>query len=155
MVGCRLFLFHRVLSSCFPSSAHLHHLNLLPGQRASRQPSTQDQTTEQRRYFVTVWIINTTTHRKNIRSRGPTEVFYIYYSGAVVAEGGKVMIDRSKLDASNLLEQITEPKRKDHHILYRVISPPRHGALSVRGYNLTRCIFQFAEITLLPSSKPA
>lgn len=54
------------------------------------------------------------------------------------------MIDSSKLDASNLLEQVPEPKRKDHRILYRVISPPRHGALSVRGYNLTRCLIHFS-----------
>lgn len=52
------------------------------------------------------------------------------------------MIDRSKLDASNLLEQVPESLRKDHHILYRLISLPRHGVLSIRGYNLTRCFAQ-------------
>lgn len=53
------------------------------------------------------------------------------------------MIDRSKLDASNLLGKVPEPHRKDHHILYRVISLPRHGALSIRGRNLSRCLAQF------------
>uniref|UniRef100_A0A3B4XS27 Chondroitin sulfate proteoglycan 4-like n=1 Tax=Seriola lalandi dorsalis TaxID=1841481 RepID=A0A3B4XS27_SERLL len=66
-------------------------------------------------------------------------------AGAVVAEGGRVTIDRSKLDASNLLGKVPEPRRKDHHVLYRVISLPRHGALSIRGHNLTR---YFSQITL-------
>lgn len=58
--------------------------------------------------------------------------------GAVVAEGGRVTIDRSKLDASNLLGNLPESNRKDHHIMYRVISLPRHGALTIQGHNLTR-----------------
>ncbi|KAE8284919.1 Chondroitin sulfate proteoglycan 4 [Larimichthys crocea] len=69
-------------------------------------------------------------------------------AGAVVAEGGRVMIDRSKLDASNLLGKIPEPQRKDHHILYRVISLPRHGALSIRGHNLTGNQPDFSQFTL-------
>uniref|UniRef100_A0A665TYT0 Chondroitin sulfate proteoglycan 4-like n=1 Tax=Echeneis naucrates TaxID=173247 RepID=A0A665TYT0_ECHNA len=40
---------------------------------------------------------------------------------------GRVTIDGSKLDASNLLGKVPEPHRKDHHILYRVLSLPRHG----------------------------
>lgn len=56
----------------------------------------------------------------------------------MVAEGGRVTIDRSKLDASNLLGKIPESHRKDHHIMYRVISFPRYGILSIRGHNLTR-----------------
>uniref|UniRef100_A0A3B3TXG6 Chondroitin sulfate proteoglycan 4-like n=1 Tax=Poecilia latipinna TaxID=48699 RepID=A0A3B3TXG6_9TELE len=58
-------------------------------------------------------------------------------AGAVVAEGGRVTIDRSKLDASNLLGNLPESHRKDHHIMYRVISLPRHGALIIQGHNLT------------------
>uniref|UniRef100_UPI001ED86138 chondroitin sulfate proteoglycan 4-like n=1 Tax=Scatophagus argus TaxID=75038 RepID=UPI001ED86138 len=69
-------------------------------------------------------------------------------AGAVVAEGGRVMIDSSKLDASNLLEQVPEPHRKDHHILYRVISLPRHGALFIGGHNLTRNQPDFSQVTL-------
>ncbi|XP_076614950.1 chondroitin sulfate proteoglycan 4-like isoform X2 [Chaetodon auriga] len=69
-------------------------------------------------------------------------------AGAVVSEGGRVMIDRSKLDASNLLGKIPEPHRKDHHILYRVISLPHHGALSIRGRNLTRNQPDFSQFTL-------
>ncbi|XP_062268240.1 chondroitin sulfate proteoglycan 4-like [Platichthys flesus] len=69
-------------------------------------------------------------------------------AGAVVAEGGRVTIDRGKLDASNLLGKVPDQHRKDHHILYRVISPPRHGALSMQGQNLTRDQPDFSQITL-------
>ncbi|XP_019937105.2 chondroitin sulfate proteoglycan 4-like isoform X1 [Paralichthys olivaceus] len=69
-------------------------------------------------------------------------------AGAVVAEGGRVTIDRAKLDASNLLGKVPDQHRKDHHILYRVISPPRHGALSMQGHNLTREQPDFSQITL-------
>lgn len=64
----------------------------------------------------------------------------VYHAGAVVAEGGRVTIDRSKLDASNLLGKIPVSHRKDHHIMYRVISFPRYGILSIRGHNLARCV---------------
>uniref|UniRef100_A0A669BQM0 Laminin G domain-containing protein n=1 Tax=Oreochromis niloticus TaxID=8128 RepID=A0A669BQM0_ORENI len=69
-------------------------------------------------------------------------------AGAVVAEGGRVTIDRSKLDASNLLGKIPESRRKDHHIMYRVISFPRYGILSIRGHNLTRNQPDFSQVTL-------
>ncbi|KAM9735104.1 chondroitin sulfate proteoglycan 4-like [Menidia menidia] len=69
-------------------------------------------------------------------------------AGAVVAEGGRVTIDRSKLDASNLLGKVPESHRKDHHIMYRVINHPRHGALTIRGHNLTRNHPDFSQATL-------
>ncbi|XP_075935926.1 chondroitin sulfate proteoglycan 4-like [Anarhichas minor] len=69
-------------------------------------------------------------------------------AGAVVAEGGRVRIDRSKLDASNLLGKVPEPHRKNHHILYRLISLPRHGALSIQGHNFTRNKPDFSQVTL-------
>ncbi|XP_015241759.1 PREDICTED: chondroitin sulfate proteoglycan 4-like [Cyprinodon variegatus] len=69
-------------------------------------------------------------------------------AGAVVAEGGRVTIDRSKLDASNLLGNLPESNRKDHHIMYRVISLPRHGALTIQGHNLTRSQTDFSQATL-------
>lgn len=64
------------------------------------------------------------------------------HSGVVVAEGGQVTIDTSKLDASNLLERVPEALRRDHRILYRVISFPRHGVLNIRGLNLSRYFSQ-------------
>ncbi|XP_062415007.1 chondroitin sulfate proteoglycan 4-like [Pungitius pungitius] len=69
-------------------------------------------------------------------------------AGAVVAEGGRVTIDRSKLDASNLLGKVPEPHRKDHHVMYRLVSPPRHGSLSIQGQNLTRNQSDFSQFTL-------
>ncbi|XP_017266244.1 chondroitin sulfate proteoglycan 4-like isoform X2 [Kryptolebias marmoratus] len=69
-------------------------------------------------------------------------------AGAVVKEGGSVTIDQSKLDASNLLGIVPESQRKDHHIMYRVISLPRHGALSIRGHNLSRSQPDFSQATL-------
>ncbi|XP_041667302.1 chondroitin sulfate proteoglycan 4-like [Cheilinus undulatus] len=69
-------------------------------------------------------------------------------AGAVVDEGGSVMIDSSKLDASNLLGRLPESHKKDHYIMYRVISMPRHGALSIRGNNLTRTQPNFSQVTL-------
>uniref|UniRef100_A0A8C5HAC2 Chondroitin sulfate proteoglycan 4-like n=2 Tax=Gouania willdenowi TaxID=441366 RepID=A0A8C5HAC2_GOUWI len=69
-------------------------------------------------------------------------------AGAVVPEGGKVMIDSSKLDASNLLGKVPEPHRKGHHILYRVVALPRHGVLSAQGRNLTRNDPDFSQVTL-------
>ncbi|KAK2818971.1 hypothetical protein Q5P01_024532 [Channa striata] len=69
-------------------------------------------------------------------------------AGAVVAEGGSVKIDRSKLDASNLLEKVPHSHRQDHQVLYRVISLPRHGALSIGDHNLTRNRPDFSQINL-------
>ncbi|XP_076020190.1 chondroitin sulfate proteoglycan 4-like [Genypterus blacodes] len=69
-------------------------------------------------------------------------------AGAVVAEGGTVFIDRSKLDASNLLRKLPEPRRQEHQVLYRIISLPRHGALSLQGQNLTRDHPDISQVTL-------
>ncbi|KAM9821151.1 chondroitin sulfate proteoglycan 4-like [Neosynchiropus ocellatus] len=68
--------------------------------------------------------------------------------GVVVPEGGKVMIDKSKLDASNLLGKVHEQQRKDHTVFYRVISLPRHGTLSINGRSLTREQPDFSQSTL-------
>ncbi|XP_019713470.1 chondroitin sulfate proteoglycan 4-like [Hippocampus comes] len=69
-------------------------------------------------------------------------------AGAVVSEGGRVTIDQSKLDASNLLEKVPKPLQKSHQVVYRVISLPQHGALSIQGRNLTRDQPDFSQITL-------
>ncbi|KAM8872509.1 LOW QUALITY PROTEIN: chondroitin sulfate proteoglycan 4-like [Synchiropus picturatus] len=68
--------------------------------------------------------------------------------GVVVPEGGKVIIDKSKLDASNLLGKVHEQHRKDYNVFYRVISLPRHGTLSIDGRNLTREQPDFSQSTL-------
>ncbi|KAM4634137.1 chondroitin sulfate proteoglycan 4-like [Polymixia lowei] len=69
-------------------------------------------------------------------------------TGAVVAEGGRVVIDKSRLDASNLLGKVPEPERQAHQVWYRVISLPRYGTLSVGGQNLTRDQLDFSQLTL-------
>ncbi|XP_034047698.1 LOW QUALITY PROTEIN: chondroitin sulfate proteoglycan 4-like [Thalassophryne amazonica] len=69
-------------------------------------------------------------------------------AGAVVAEGGSVMIDTSKLDATNLLGKVPQPKRQDHQILYRVISLPRYGVLSIQGRNISRDQPDFSQLAL-------
>ncbi|XP_054612370.1 chondroitin sulfate proteoglycan 4-like isoform X2 [Dunckerocampus dactyliophorus] len=69
-------------------------------------------------------------------------------AGAVLAEGGRVTIDRSKLDASNLLGKVPKPFQKDHHVVYRVTALPRHGVLSIQGRNLTRDQADFSQIAL-------
>uniref|UniRef100_A0A8C9X8C9 Laminin G domain-containing protein n=1 Tax=Sander lucioperca TaxID=283035 RepID=A0A8C9X8C9_SANLU len=68
-------------------------------------------------------------------------------AGAVVAEGGRVTIDRSKLDASNLLGKVPEPHRKAHQILYRVISLPQHGTLT-DFFSFHRNQPDFSQVTL-------
>nr|XP_057909627.1 chondroitin sulfate proteoglycan 4-like isoform X2 [Doryrhamphus excisus] len=69
-------------------------------------------------------------------------------AGAVLAEGGRVTIDRSKLDASNLLGKVPKPFQKDHHVVYRVTDLPRHGVLAIQGRNLSRDQPDFSQITL-------
>uniref|UniRef100_A0A3B4AXU3 Laminin G domain-containing protein n=1 Tax=Periophthalmus magnuspinnatus TaxID=409849 RepID=A0A3B4AXU3_9GOBI len=62
-------------------------------------------------------------------------------AGAVVAEGGRVKIDRSKLDATNLIMKLPDTQQKGHHVMYSLISLPKHGVLSIQGQNLTRYYF--------------
>nr|XP_021494584.1 chondroitin sulfate proteoglycan 4-like [Meriones unguiculatus] len=58
-------------------------------------------------------------------------------TGAFVKEGDKVLIDQSKLDASNLLLRLPQPQRSAHEIWFQVTALPRHGTIMVRERNLT------------------
>ncbi|KAJ0015474.1 hypothetical protein NQD34_009094, partial [Periophthalmus magnuspinnatus] len=69
-------------------------------------------------------------------------------AGAVVAEGGRVKIDRSKLDATNLIMKLPDTQQKGHHVMYSLISLPKHGVLSIQGQNLTRDKLDFSQATL-------
>ncbi|XP_072309617.1 chondroitin sulfate proteoglycan 4-like [Eucyclogobius newberryi] len=69
-------------------------------------------------------------------------------AGAVVAEGGRVRIDRAKLDATYLIMKLPEAQQKGHHIMYSVVSLPKHGVLSIQGQNLTRDKLDFSQVTL-------
>lgn len=57
--------------------------------------------------------------------------------GASVKEGDKVLIDQSKLDASNLLLQLPQPQRSSHEIWFQVMALPRHGTIIVGERNIT------------------
>ncbi|MEE6458212.1 hypothetical protein FKM82_000218 [Ascaphus truei] len=59
-------------------------------------------------------------------------------TGAVVEEGGKVIIDKSKLDASNLLVKLPESQRTSYEVWYQVTLLPKHGMIVVGDRNITK-----------------
>nr|XP_028603810.1 chondroitin sulfate proteoglycan 4-like [Podarcis muralis] len=59
-------------------------------------------------------------------------------TGAVVHEGGKVLIDKTNLDGSNLLFKLPEMQRSAYEVWYQVISLPPHGRIVVGERNITR-----------------
>ncbi|KAJ7986925.1 hypothetical protein DPEC_G00333440 [Dallia pectoralis] len=69
-------------------------------------------------------------------------------TGAVVTEGGRVMINKMKLDASNLLGQLLEAQRQNHEVWYHVVSLPQHGFLTVGESNLTSAKPNFSQFIL-------
>lgn len=58
------------------------------------------------------------------------------------------MIDKSKLDASNLLGKLSEEKRGSYEIWYRVTTLPRFGTIVVGERNLTREKPDFSQFLL-------
>ncbi|XP_046312222.1 chondroitin sulfate proteoglycan 4-like isoform X3 [Marmota monax] len=60
------------------------------------------------------------------------------FPGAAVKEGDKVLIDQSKLDASNLLFKLPESQRSSYEIWFQIISLPYHGTIMVGERNLTK-----------------
>uniref|UniRef100_A0A8C2D7K7 Si:dkeyp-41f9.3 n=1 Tax=Cyprinus carpio TaxID=7962 RepID=A0A8C2D7K7_CYPCA len=58
-------------------------------------------------------------------------------TGAVVAEGSSVLIDKSKLDATNVLGKLDEAERNFYEVWYEITSPPHHGTIVVGEKNLT------------------
>lgn len=59
-------------------------------------------------------------------------------TGAVVTEGESVVIDESKLDASNLMSKLPTPQRSSHEVWFQVTSLPQHGVITVGERNLTK-----------------
>uniref|UniRef100_A0A8D0TYK0 Chondroitin sulfate proteoglycan 4-like n=1 Tax=Sus scrofa TaxID=9823 RepID=A0A8D0TYK0_PIG len=59
-------------------------------------------------------------------------------TGAVVKEGDKVLIDQSKLDASNLLFKLPKSQRSSYEIWFQVTSLPHHGSIMVGERNITQ-----------------
>uniref|UniRef100_A0A8C5H071 Chondroitin sulfate proteoglycan 4-like n=1 Tax=Gouania willdenowi TaxID=441366 RepID=A0A8C5H071_GOUWI len=58
--------------------------------------------------------------------------------GAEVMEGGSVVIDDLKLDASNLMSKLSTPERSSHEVWFQVTSLPQHGVIVVGERNLTK-----------------
>ncbi|XP_023564655.1 chondroitin sulfate proteoglycan 4 isoform X2 [Octodon degus] len=58
-------------------------------------------------------------------------------TGAAVKEGDKVLIDRSKLDASNLLFKLPKSQRSSYEVWFQVLSLPHHGTIMVGERNIT------------------
>ncbi|XP_029619693.1 chondroitin sulfate proteoglycan 4-like [Salmo trutta] len=58
-------------------------------------------------------------------------------TGAVVTEGDSVVIDKSKLDASNLMFKLPTPQRSSHEVWFQVKSLPQHGVIVVGERNLS------------------
>uniref|UniRef100_A0A8C8CT71 Laminin G domain-containing protein n=1 Tax=Oncorhynchus tshawytscha TaxID=74940 RepID=A0A8C8CT71_ONCTS len=74
----------------------------------------------------------------NYGSFGPTyRLFSRCILGAVVTEGDHIVIDKSKLDASNLMSKLPTPQRSSHEIWFQVKSLPQHGVIVVGERNLT------------------
>ncbi|KAK9974528.1 hypothetical protein ABG768_022617 [Culter alburnus] len=68
--------------------------------------------------------------------------------GVEVTEGTKVLIDKSMLDASNLMTKQPESKRSSYEVWYQVTSLPQHGVIVVGERNLTKEKPNFSQFIL-------
>ncbi|XP_074712314.1 chondroitin sulfate proteoglycan 4-like [Strix uralensis] len=59
-------------------------------------------------------------------------------TGAIVQEGGRVLINKTNLDASNLLIKLPEVQRSMYEVWYQVVSLPQHGTIVVGERNITK-----------------
>ncbi|XP_055080431.1 chondroitin sulfate proteoglycan 4 [Periophthalmus magnuspinnatus] len=59
-------------------------------------------------------------------------------TGANVTEGESVVINKTRLDASNLLMKLPAPDRSAFEVWYQVTSLPQHGVIIVGERNLTK-----------------
>nr|XP_023678992.1 chondroitin sulfate proteoglycan 4-like [Paramormyrops kingsleyae] len=69
-------------------------------------------------------------------------------TGADVTEGEKVLIDKAKLDASNLMAKLPEVQRHSYEVWYQVKSLPQHGVIIVGERNLTKEKPKFSQYIL-------
>ncbi|XP_051972193.1 chondroitin sulfate proteoglycan 4 [Xyrauchen texanus] len=69
-------------------------------------------------------------------------------TGAVVTEGSSVLIDKSKLDASNLLGKLDEAERNFYEVWYEITSLPHHGTIVVGERNMTHERPNFSQFNL-------
>uniref|UniRef100_A0A8U7NPZ7 Uncharacterized protein n=1 Tax=Corvus moneduloides TaxID=1196302 RepID=A0A8U7NPZ7_CORMO len=59
-------------------------------------------------------------------------------TGAIVQEGGRVLINKTNLDASNLLIKLPDVQRSMYEVWYQVVSLPQHGMIVVGERNVTK-----------------
>ncbi|KAM6328244.1 chondroitin sulfate proteoglycan 4-like [Alca torda] len=59
-------------------------------------------------------------------------------TGAVVQEGGRILINKTNLDASNLLIKLPEVERFMYEVWYQVVSLPQHGMIVVGERNVSK-----------------
>ncbi|XP_075788582.1 chondroitin sulfate proteoglycan 4-like [Pelodiscus sinensis] len=59
-------------------------------------------------------------------------------TGAIVQEGGEILINKTNLDASNLLVKLPKVQRSIYEVWYQVISLPLHGIILVGERNITK-----------------
>ncbi|KAJ8395845.1 hypothetical protein AAFF_G00027280 [Aldrovandia affinis] len=69
-------------------------------------------------------------------------------TGAIVTEGDRILIDKSKLDASNLIAKLPESQRQSYEVWYQVKSLPQHGVIIVGERNLTKEKPNFSQFIL-------
>ncbi len=75
-------------------------------------------------------------------------LFFDLYPGVTVNEGDKVLIDKSMLDATNLMTKQPESKRSSYEVWYQVTSFPKHGIIVVGERNLTKEKPNFSQFIL-------
>ncbi|GCC20476.1 hypothetical protein chiPu_0019036 [Chiloscyllium punctatum] len=69
-------------------------------------------------------------------------------TGAAVSEGERVLIDKFKLDASNLLVKLPESERSFYEVWYQVTALPNHGVIVVGERNITKQKPYFSQFIL-------
>ncbi|XP_059406330.1 chondroitin sulfate proteoglycan 4 isoform X1 [Carassius carassius] len=80
---------------------------------------------------------------------GPEQSSVLFKNkGVTVTEGDKVLIDKSMLDASNLMTKQPESKRSSYEVWYQVTSLPKHGTIVVGKRNLTKEKPNFSQFIL-------
>uniref|UniRef100_A0A672ZZN5 Si:dkey-193c22.2 n=1 Tax=Sphaeramia orbicularis TaxID=375764 RepID=A0A672ZZN5_9TELE len=80
-------------------------------------------------------------HLKHLNNGNSECLGYLKFSesvGAEVTEGESVVIDESKLDASNLMSKLPLPQRTTHEVWFQVTTLPQHGVIVVGERNLTK-----------------
>ncbi|NWY72302.1 CSPG4 protein, partial [Erithacus rubecula] len=69
-------------------------------------------------------------------------------TGAIVQEGGRVLINKTNLDASNLLIKVPDVQRSMYEVWYQVLSLPQHGMIVVGERNITKEMPNFSQYVL-------